>query len=74
MLHNNTYCMIEKLKGLADMDTFRALGVEKNEIRGTYNNAQYLDAKFELAQWWSDQLEIAQFGAKVLTFAAKSGI
>ena len=31
MLHNNTNCMIEELKGLADMDTFRALGFNWNK-------------------------------------------
>lgn len=62
------------LKFDADVIEATLSHADKNEIRGTYNNAQYLDAKFELAQWWSDQLEIAQFGAKVLTFAAKSGI
>ena len=46
---------------------------DANAIRATYNMATYDESRRELAQWWSDQLEVAQFGAKVLPFvAAKS--
>lgn len=43
---------------------------DSNQIRARYNMAQYDDARRELAQWWSDQLEVAQFGANVITFVA----
>lgn len=45
---------------------------DSNQMRARYNMAQYDDARRELAQWWSDQLEVAQFGAKVLPFVASS--
>lgn len=45
---------------------------DSNQMRARYNMAQYDDARRELAQWWSDQLEVAQFGAKVLPFVAAS--
>lgn len=43
---------------------------DANAIRATYNMATYDESRRELAQWWSDQLEVAQFGAKVLAFTA----
>ena len=45
---------------------------DANAIRATYNMATYDESRRELAQWWSDQLEVAQCGAKVLPFAAAS--
>ena len=45
---------------------------DANSIRATYNMATYDESRRELAQWWSDQLEVAQFGAKVLPFTAIS--
>ena len=43
---------------------------DANAIRATYNMATYDESRRELSQWWSDQLEVAQFGAKVLPFVA----
>ena len=41
---------------------------DKDAVRGTYNQAEYKDPRLILAQWWSDQLDIARDGAKVLPF------
>lgn len=43
---------------------------DQDQIRGRYNLAQYEESRRELAQWWSNQLEVAQFGALVLPFVA----
>lgn len=39
---------------------------DKNSIRATYNKATYEAERRKLAQWWSDQLDIARDGAKVI--------
>lgn len=41
-------------------------GEDKDSIRSIYNNAEYKDPRRVLAQWWSDQLDIARDGAKIL--------
>ncbi len=41
---------------------------DKDKIRGIYNEATYDRERKELAQWWSDQLDIMRDGAKVLPF------
>ncbi len=41
---------------------------DKDKIRETYNEATYDKERRQLAQWWSDQLDIARDGAKVLPF------
>ena len=40
----------------------------KDKIRDTYNEATYDKERKELAQWWSDQLDIMRDGATVLSF------
>lgn len=32
--------------------------VDKNSIRGTYNHAQYLEARREMLQWYADHLDV----------------
>jgi integrase len=39
---------------------------DKDKIRETYNEARYDSERRQLAQWWSDQLENARDGAKVI--------
>jgi integrase len=39
---------------------------DKNAIRATYNQATYDNERRQLAQWWSDQLDVARDGAKVI--------
>ncbi len=41
---------------------------DKNAISAIYNQATYDNERKQIAQWWSDQLEIARDGAKVLPF------
>lgn len=41
-----------------------------DEMQVRYDLRHYEESRRELAQWWSDQLEVAQFGAKVLPFVA----
>jgi|TARA_B110000259_G_scaffold188179_1_gene245411 integrase len=41
---------------------------DKNEISAIYNQATYDSERKQLAQWWSDQLDIARDSAKVLPF------
>ena len=31
--------------------------VDKNNIRGVYNHAQYMDTRREMMQWWADWLD-----------------
>lgn len=42
--------------------------IDKDAIRKTYNQATYDAERRKIAQWWSDQLDIARDGAKVLSF------
>lgn len=39
---------------------------DSNEISATYNKAQYSKERADIAQWWSNQLDIAQAGAKIV--------
>lgn len=41
---------------------------DKDAISATYNQATYNKERMTIAQWWSDQLDIARDGAKVLPF------
>lgn len=41
---------------------------DKDKIREIYNEATYDNERRQLAQWWSDQLDIARDGAKALPF------
>jgi integrase len=39
---------------------------DKDETRATYNEATYNKERMELAQWWSDQLDLMRDGAQVI--------
>ena len=41
---------------------------DKNAISAIYNQATYDDERKNLAQWWSDQLDVARDGANILPF------
>jgi len=41
---------------------------DKDAISATYNQATYDKERKQIAQWWSDQLDIARDGAKVIPF------
>lgn len=45
---------------------------DKNAISAIYNQATYDKERREIAQWWSDQLDIARDGAKVIPISQKS--
>jgi integrase len=44
---------------------------DKDKIRETYNEATYDNERRQLAQWWSDQLDIMHEGAKVMPSQSK---
>ncbi len=41
---------------------------ERNEIRGAYNRAEYLEERRKMMEWWSGYLDALQSGAKVIPF------
>lgn len=45
---------------------------DQNEMRARYNLAKYDVARRELAKWWSDELDAAQNGAKIIPISANS--
>ena len=45
---------------------------DKDKIREAYNEATYDKERRELAQWWSDQLDMMRDGAKVILLHGKS--
>ena len=63
----NAACKLNRLLNF-DADVIEAaLGhKDPNEIRGTYNVSTYEDSRIELSQWWSDQLDVAQSGNKII--------
>jgi integrase len=46
---------------------------DKNEVRGAYNRAQYLDERRQMYQWWADHLDQLEAGATVLPLRAATG-
>jgi integrase len=46
--------------------------VGENNVQGIYDDRQYEASRRQLAQWWSDQLDMMRGGAKVLPFEGKS--
>ncbi|CAH8219439.1 hypothetical protein VAEKB19_4050160 [Vibrio aestuarianus] len=36
--------------------------MDKNQIRGIYNRALYLNQRREMLRWWSNYIEDAYFG------------
>jgi integrase len=45
---------------------------DKNHVRGIYNDGKYDASRKQLAQWWSEQLDLMRDGAKVLPFQSAS--
>lgn len=41
---------------------------ERNEVRGAYNRAEYIQERQRLMQWWSDYLDGTKAGAEVIPF------
>jgi len=49
----------------------RALAhVEPGKIRRAYNHAEYWGERVEMAQWWSDYLDVLRDGAKIIPIRA----
>jgi integrase len=47
----------------------RALShAEKNQVRAAYNRGSYWNERVEMAQWWSDYLDMLRDGGQVLDF------
>ena len=52
----------------------RALShADKNQVRAAYHRGAHWPERVEMAQWWSDHLDMLRQGADVLTFRAKRG-
>ncbi|MBV1883725.1 MAG: tyrosine-type recombinase/integrase [Pseudomonadales bacterium] len=44
---------------------------ERNKVRAAYNQAQYLEDRTDMMQWWADYLDTQLEGRKVIPFRAK---
>jgi len=51
-----------------DIIEFALAHGDENQIRGTYNLAEYRTERARLAQWWADELDAMRDGAKVLPY------
>jgi integrase len=45
---------------------------ERDEVRGAYNRAAYLEERAKLMQWWADYLDRLRIGAQVIELRGKS--
>ena len=45
---------------------------ERNEIRGAYNQAQYMPERIKMMQWWDDYIQGLKNGASVVSLFKKS--
>jgi integrase len=43
---------------------------DRDEVRGAYNRAQYLDERTKLMQWWADRIDAMRKGAEIIPFRA----
>lgn len=49
----------------------RALShAEKNQVRAAYNRGSYWNERVEMAQWWSDHLDVLKSGAEVIPISS----
>lgn len=46
---------------------------ERNEVRGAYNRAEYMQERRKLMQWWGDYLDGARAGGEVVPFKRMAG-
>ncbi len=44
---------------------------DRNDIRATYNFAEYWEQRAAMAQWWSDYLDTLRKGAEILPFSQR---
>ena len=43
---------------------------ERDEVRGAYNRAQYLEERAKLMRWWADRIDVLRKGGEVIPFKA----
>ena len=43
---------------------------DRDEVRGAYNRAQWLDERAKMMQWWGDRIDALRKGADVIPFKA----
>lgn len=46
---------------------------ERDSVRAAYHRGAHWEERVQMAQWWSDHLDMLRTGAKVLPFTARSG-
>ena len=39
---------------------------ERNQIKGAYNRAEYLEQRRQLLQWWGNKLQAMEYGAEII--------
>jgi len=42
---------------------------ERNHVRASYNQAEYMPERKQMMQWWADNLDALQAGAEIIPFA-----
>jgi integrase len=43
---------------------------DRDDVRGAYNRAQWLDERAKMMQWWADRIDVLRKGADVIPFRA----
>lgn len=43
---------------------------DRDDVRGAYNRAQWLDERAKMMQWWADRIDVLRKGADVIPFKA----
>ena len=43
---------------------------DKDQVRAAYHRGQHWGERVEMAQWWSDHLDMLRKGGDILTFAS----
>ena len=43
---------------------------DRDDVRGSYNRAQWLEARMKMMQWWADRIDQLRKGAEVIPFKA----
>jgi integrase len=64
----NEACENNKQIGFSSAVIEKFIQHAKGGTKGIYDGSEYIEPRRILAQWWSDQLDVARDGAKVLPF------
>lgn len=43
---------------------------DRDDVRGAYNRAQWLDERAKMMQWWADRIDVLRKGADIIPFKA----